>query len=180
MSTKHHVICKSKTLDVPIIITNDYDTAANNTNSNNVDSPTSPPSNQNSMVPNATTITATLPSSVANSNKFQKGYSLDSHALYNQNSLSSSSSLINDLTSSSNSISSSSNSIQHRQFLLPPSSLNSSQAQNINADFETSTLSSIYERFPLPTRKMLSNEIVVDSSGNNVNSNNGQEVNISY
>jgi hypothetical protein len=172
MSNKHHAICKSKTLDVPIIITNDYDVASSNnpdntiTNGSPVTSPTAvtpsvaigsgvfiPPLSL--PAPSATTTTTF--------NKFQKGYSLDSQFLCSQNSLSSSSSLVN---SSSNSISSStSNSTQnvsgnhfnhqHRQFLQPPSSLSSSQAQNINADFVPTTVvdtvvSRVYERCPPP------------------------------
>ncbi len=73
------------------------------------------------------------------------GFSLDSHCLKSQNSLSSSSTN-NDLNSSStNSISSSSNSIQHhnphfqfqnQKYLSPPISLNIQQPNyNINADF---------------------------------------------
>ena len=131
MSSKNPSIYKSKTLDVPIIITNDYDVSSTTEilTGANTNTQSTPLSNLNTGTILNTQITQ-------QSNKFQKGYSLDSQYLYNQNSLSSSSSLINDLTSSSNSISSSSNSIQHhRQFLEPPSSLSSSQVQNINADF---------------------------------------------
>ena len=127
--SKHHIICKSKTLDVPIIIT----------------STTSDPIECN-FGSNLTSINNTneLSAKLINGNKFKldKGLSLDSHCLQSQNSLSSLTS--NDLNSSSNSISSSNNSIQqhnfqfqNQQYLSPPSTVNSSaQSFNINADYE--------------------------------------------
>jgi hypothetical protein len=162
MSNKHHAICKSKTLDVPIIITNDYDVSSSNseiTNTQSQNNTSSTTAAANQMPLSGVFTINSQQSPPAFTNKFQKGYSLDSQHLSSQNSLS----------SSSNSISSSNNSIQnvnsgnqfhhqHRQYLQPPSSLNSSQAQNINADFlEANNLSSLYERYPLANRKLSEN-----------------------
>jgi hypothetical protein len=144
---------------VPIIITNDYDVSSSNSeiattatavNQSSGSSTTTAAANQMPMSGVLTINSQQHHLPPVSFNKFQKGYSLDSQYLSSQNSLS----------SSSNSISSSNNSIQnvssgnqfhhqHRQFLQPPSSLNSSQTQNINADFtEATNLSSIYERCP--------------------------------
>lgn len=149
---KHHVICKSKTLDVPIIITSSI--GEMNTNgdgggggggggyfndgtmtfeSTNSGAGSGAANNQNGGQNNMTMIT---------NSKLNKGYSLDSKYLTSQNSLSSSSTN-NDITSSSsNSISSCSTNSHHmsRQFLLPPPSIDLLQTSNINADFETSKM----------------------------------------
>ena len=134
--SKHHVtVGRSKTLDVPIIITSttsdpiECNFGANLTSVNN--------SNNE------------LSTKTMNLNKFKldKGLSLDSHYLKSQNSLSSSSTSNEMNDSSSNSISSSNNSIinnnfqfQNQQYLSPPSSISSSSRQfNINADFEIYT-----------------------------------------
>lgn len=115
--SKHHVICKSKTLDVPIIVTS----TIGDSNDNDLDH----------------CLVATGNGSIG-SNKFKldKGLSLDSHCL-NSLSSSASSSTTNMTSSSSTSISSSSNSIR-QQFLTPPSiiNLNSNKTYNINADFD--------------------------------------------
>lgn len=128
--SKHHVICKSKTLDVPIIITSSTSDPVECTFGANIAS-----------LANASEVSI----KTINGNKFKldKGLSLDSHCLKNQNSLSSSSTN-NEMTSSSNSISSSNSSILHQnfqfhnqQYLSPPSTVNSSaQSFNINADYE--------------------------------------------
>ena len=129
--SKHHIICKSKTLDVPIIITSSTTDPIECTFGSNIATV-----NNSSELSNKPT----------NANKFKldKGLSLDSHCLKSQNSLSSSSNS-NGMTSSSNSISSSNNSILHnfqfhnQQYLSPPSTVNSSaQSFNINADYEIS------------------------------------------
>lgn len=111
---KHHLICKSKTLDVPIIVT----------------SPTNDNSNLADLIdPTTTTSTQTT---TPNKFKLDKGLSLDSHCM---NSLSSSaSSSVTNMTSSS-SVSSSTSSIR-QQFLQPPSVLSLSKAYNIAADFD--------------------------------------------
>lgn len=114
--SKHHVICKSKTLDVPIIVTS----TIGDSNDNNLEH------------------SLTTGNGLIGSNKFKldKGLSLDSHCL-NSLSSSASSSTTNMTSSSSTSISSSSNSIR-QQFLTPPSiiNLNSNKTYNINADFD--------------------------------------------
>ncbi|RNA17187.1 hypothetical protein BpHYR1_019234 [Brachionus plicatilis] len=123
--SKHHVILKSKTLDVPIIITssmteeNHYlETASNNDQFSHL---------------------------VNSKFKLDKGFSLDSHYLNNQKSMSSSITS-NELNSVPNSISSSESSLQcqlnnfqfhNQQFLQPPPLINPSSFTNpnINADF---------------------------------------------
>ncbi len=125
--SKHHAICKSKTLDVPIIIT----------------STTSEPIECNfgaQITSLANSNELSIKSINGNKFKLDKGLSLDSHCLKSQNSLSSSSTS-NGMTSCSNSICSSNNSILHQnkssQYLSPPSTVNSSaQSFNINADYE--------------------------------------------
>lgn len=143
--SKHHVILKSKTLDVPIIITSSI-------------------SDENqfsfSEAPSTEPISQIQP--VSAKFKLDKGFSLDSHYLKSQNSLSSSSTS-NDMTSSSNSMSSSTNSLQqqhftnfqfhNQQYLQPPpavslTSMNTaSQTININADFDVCNSIPLYERF---------------------------------
>ena len=94
MSKHHAIICKSKTLDVPIIIT----------------STTSEPIECNfgaQITSLANSNELSIKSINGNKFKLDKGLSLDSHCLKSQNSLSSSSTS-NGLTSCSNSISSSS------------------------------------------------------------------------
>lgn len=144
-SNKFHAMCKSKTLDVPIIITtNDFDLCDQQQQQQQ--------QQQLLLQPNGL--------STSLNNKFQKGYSLDSQHMFSQNSLSSSSSLAADLTSSSNSISSSNNSItaanqqqpaqyRQQQFLQPPCSLSTTQVHNINADFYLDQR--VSERCPPPT-----------------------------
>ena len=127
--SKHHAICKSKTLDVPIIITSSTDPIECTFGAN--------------ITCLANSSEVSIKTTNGNKFKLDKGLSLDSHCLKNQNSLSSSSTS-NEMTSSSNSISSSNNSILHhnfqfhnQQYLSPPSTVNSSaQSFNINADYE--------------------------------------------
>lgn len=124
--SKHPVISKSKTLDVPIIIT----------------SPTIDQHHETSgpcehLVP---------PSHFTKNHKLDKALSLDSHSLEYPHSLSSTSSSIN--TSLNSTESTSNNSIHQfqfyrQQFLTPPpvvsyssSSSSSDISENINADFK--------------------------------------------
>lgn len=160
--SKHHVILKSKTLDVPIIITSST-TEENQFSFNEV------PSND-------------PVTSLTNSNKFKldKGFSLDSHYLKSQNSLSSSSTS-NDLTSSSNSISSSNSSLQqqfqqfqfyNQQYLQPPPSVNlsnssSNQTYNINADFDVTNVP-LYEHVYEKSSKLFNKENGSSSSNPNI------------
>ena len=126
--SKHHVMCKSKTLDVPIIITSSIDIVNDY-------------SCENEDVDNGLQQNAIATSNNTNNGKYKldKGLSLDSHCLKTQNSLSSNSTN-NDLTASSstNSVSSSTSSnlklqFQNQKFLSPPASVKTSY--NINADF---------------------------------------------
>ena len=118
--SKHPQIAKSKTLDVPIIIT-------------------SPTHEQNDGINHSGEIL--LPTNT-NKYKLDKALSLDSHCAHNQsqNSLSSSMSSMNN---SANSESSSNNSIHQfqfyrQQFLTPPPVVyfNTNNVENINADFK--------------------------------------------
>jgi hypothetical protein len=126
-----HVICKSKTLDVPIIITSTIQGVGGGGGGGggslgeSANSPTSPPilssSNHSShpiYIENNSPIVA-----AAVKYKLDKGYSLDSKYLLHNNHQSSlsSSSTNNDMTSSTNSISSSTSNNKH--FLSPPPSI---------------------------------------------------------
>lgn len=143
--SKHHIICKSKTLDVPIIITSTIDSNENSFCFNEVNT------NEPSSI--QTKPFGQISPGGGNKFKLDKGFSLDSHYLQSQNSLSSSSTN-NDINSSSNSISSSTNSIQthnfqfqHQQFLTPPPAVNINSAicYNINADFDSTPIYEIYQ-----------------------------------
>jgi hypothetical protein len=118
--SKHHIICKSKTLDVPIIVTSTIS-----------DSNDTHDSHTENLRLNENT------NGLAISNKFKldKGLSLDSHYLGSMSSSSSSST--NNINSSSTSLTSSTNSIR-QQFLTPPPiiNFNSNKVYNINADFD--------------------------------------------
>ncbi|CAF0857353.1 unnamed protein product [Brachionus calyciflorus] len=129
--SKHHVILKSKTLDVPIIITSSISDESQFNFSESNDQ---------------------LTHIVGTKYKLDKGFSLDSHYLHSQNSLSSSSTS-NDLTSTPNSVSSSNSSLQsqlntsfqfhNQKYLQPPPVVNLTtltSANNINADFEVNNL----------------------------------------
>lgn len=135
--SKHHVICKSKTLDVPIIITSSIQSGSGGGGGGGVNGTTgelASPTNGNSMSPysmlsnhhNHTVFIENNSSpnqivAAAVKYKLDKGYSLDSKYLLNnhQGSLSSSSTN-NDMTSSTNSISSSTS---NKHFLSPPPSI---------------------------------------------------------
>ena len=133
---KHHVICKSKTLDVPIIITSSIQSGGM-TGTVELPSPTSSPmsvglnNNNNSTSSNHPVfIENNLPNQIVKY-KLDKGYSLDSKYLLNnhQGSLSSSSTN-NDMTSSTNSISSSTS---NKHFLSPPPSIDLRPTSIFNA-----------------------------------------------
>lgn len=122
--SKHHVILKSKTLDVPIIITSSNSEENHYRENSNSDEQFQYLVNQKY--------------------KLDKGYSLDSHHFNNQNSLSTS--IGNEVCSISSSVSSSETSLQNQlngsqshsqQYLQPPPMINKSILTNskINADF---------------------------------------------
>ena len=153
--SKHHFICKSKTLDVPIIITSQNwdsnDTTLNDSENNNLLSKTRLNDHEQSNP---------LISQITNKFKLDQGLSLDSHYLKSQNS-SSSSSASNGFSSSSNSMSYSNNSIQKFQyvdqnFLVPPPTVNLSlsQSYNINADFEIDLFPKIHHDTRIPNYKL--------------------------
>lgn len=119
--SKHHVICKSKTLDVPIIITSSIQSGGM-TGTVELPSPTSSVGlNNNSNSSNHPVFIENNSPNQIVKYKLDKGYSLDSKYLLNnhQGSLSSSSTN-NDMTSSTNSISSSTS---NKHFLSPPPSI---------------------------------------------------------
>jgi hypothetical protein len=147
--SKHHVICKSKTLDVPIIITSSIGDSGTTGEGVYFNETTSTHETTTATTNLVTSSQMVMSSNNNNSSKLNKGYSLDSkYMMTTQNSLSSSSTN-NDMTSSSNSVSScSTNSIQpqhyhSRQFLLPPPTpIDLLQTSNINgADFEANKYS---------------------------------------
>lgn len=138
---KHHVICKSKTLDVPIIITSSIQSSGGGGGGGGgISELPSPTSGSGGALPSPTAMNLNLnnlnnhhPVFIENNSpsqivaaavkyKLDKGYSLDSKYLLNnhQGSLSSSSTN-NDITSSTNSISSSTSINKH--FLSPPPSI---------------------------------------------------------
>lgn len=123
--SKHHVILKSKTLDIPIIITSSI-------------------SEENHYRENSSS-DEQFPYKINQKYKLDKGYSLDSHHFKNQNCLSSSS-IGQQVCSVSNSVSSSEASLpnqlngfqsQSQKYLQPPPMINLSTLanSNINADF---------------------------------------------
>jgi hypothetical protein len=114
--SKHPQISKSKTLEVPIIIT----------------SPTNDPNHDTFEYQQSPT--------TPNRFKLDKALSLDSHKMSYQNSLDSSSCSINNSLNSTESLSN--NSIHqfqffHQKFLTPPPIINSETTENMSAVFKT-------------------------------------------
>lgn len=170
--SKHHIICKSKTLDVPIIITS---TISDSSFSPSADTGSYFHENGGSKFLENEPPLGVILNGSGSKFKLDKGFSLDSHYMKSQNSLSSSSTN-NDNASSFSSISSSTNSsssfqFQNQHYLVPPPVINmsSNQTCNINADFSLESVTSNGQQ--QPTHNINDTTSCFSSSADSINSN---------